>query len=96
MNGGGRAGGGSMLPGTVADQDGRVAALVEAAHAVGAAMVVSGYFCMPGTYWADVIAPGRVTVARGGTAYEAAKVAFDRFTAASRRGLPLAGEQEER
>jgi hypothetical protein len=65
--------------------DERVEALVGEAHARGAPMVVSSYFCAPGSYWVDVIAPGYATVARGDSPYEAAASAFQRFLQATRQ-----------
>jgi hypothetical protein len=58
----------------------KVEAICHYAHAVGAAMAVSGYFCPPGTYWADMIAPGRVSLGRGTTPLAAALDALTRFT----------------
>jgi hypothetical protein len=64
---------------SASSSDERVEALVGEAHADGAAMVVSSYFCAPGSYWADVIAPGYANVARGDSPYETAASGFQRF-----------------
>jgi hypothetical protein len=45
----------------------------------GAIMAVSGHFCPPGTYWADVIAPGYAAVATGPTPLHAARAAISQF-----------------
>jgi hypothetical protein len=45
----------------------------------GAIMAVSGYFCPPGTYWADIIQPDYGTVATGRTPLDAARAAIRQF-----------------
>jgi hypothetical protein len=65
------------------------------AHARGAAMVLTSYFCAPGSYWADVIAPG-YAFARGGSPYEAAANAFQRFLQATRQPSRKLPEREAR
>jgi hypothetical protein len=64
-----------------ASNDGAIGHIRRWARQHHAAMVVSGYFCAPGTYWADIIAAGSSSIGHGGTPDEAAIDAARRFLA---------------
>ena len=65
---------------TLPNDAARIEAIRAHAHQLGAAMAISARFCPPGTYWADMIAPGHATIAHGATPLAAARAALQQFT----------------
>jgi hypothetical protein len=59
----------------------RIHAIRHHAHTLGA-IAISNHFCPPNTYWADMIAPGRATLAHAATPLAAALAALNQFTEA--------------
>jgi hypothetical protein len=58
----------------------RLKAIRAHAHRHGAIIGISHHFCAPGTYWADMIAPGHAAIVRGPTPLAAAHRALTQFT----------------
>lgn len=65
---------------TLTNDAARIEAIRDHAHTLGATMAISARFCPPGTYWADMIAPGHATIAHADTPLAAARAALQQST----------------